>query len=285
MGKVTKSPQSKTSREWIRRGYYLFHPTKDKFRLDWTQSLSIVAGTLGMLPFYSLRPYVRGCLLDDGCGVRPFSVIFKNQVEEYIGIDVLEDWDTGRDIDIYADGCQLPFPEKAFDTVLSASVIEHVADTEAYMGEIARVLKPGGHLLLLAPFTYPVHAPVRDYYRFTANGLRALAEKYGFEVVTIRSCGGPICFMVDFFIKGAEFFLLFLDRSFNWKLAQNRVLRWFLAVPQWIFLALYKPIYRWMLREEPKEELQGSRADRIRWLYRKHTDTYSMCYVMVGRRR
>lgn len=274
-----------TSKEWVRRGYFLFHPTKDRFRIDWRQSLSLISGTLGLMHFYDFRPYVWGRLLDDGCGTKPFYEIFKGQVERYVGIDVPEEWEPGRDIDVYADGCRLPFPKGSFDTVLSASVIEHVADTEGYMSEIVRVLKPGGYILLLAPFTYPVHAPVRDYYRYTASGLRALASRYGFDVVTVRPGGGPFCFLLDFCVKGAEFFLLFLDRSFDWSLSQNRVLRWLLAAPQWAFLAFYKPLYRWMMQEEPKEETEGSFADRIRWLYRKQTDTYSMHYVMVARRK
>ena len=270
---------------WIRRGYYLFHPTKDRFRIDWRQSLSLVSGTLGLLHFYALRPYVRGRLLDDGCGARPFYEILKEQVDQYVGIDVPEEWEPGRDIDIYADGCRLPFPEDAFDTVLSASVIEHVADTEGYMSEIARVLKPGGHLLLLAPFTYPVHAPVHDYYRYTPQGLRVLASCYGFDVLTLRPGGGPVCFLVDFCVKGAEFFLLFLDRSTGWRLGQNVFIRWCLALPQWLFLALYRPLFRWALREEPIGDGTSGWADRLRWLYRKHTETYSMHYVMVARRQ
>jgi SAM-dependent methyltransferase len=45
----------------------------------------------------------------------------------------------------------LPFPDGSFDTVLSFQVFEHVADTERYLAEIRRVLRPGGQLVLVTP--------------------------------------------------------------------------------------------------------------------------------------
>ena len=43
----------------------------------------------------------------------------------------------------------LPFPDDSFDTVVSTLVLCTVDDTERAMAEIARVLAPGGRLLLL----------------------------------------------------------------------------------------------------------------------------------------
>jgi SAM-dependent methyltransferase len=45
----------------------------------------------------------------------------------------------------------LPLPDASFDTVLSTHVAEHLAHPEAAFGEMARVLRPGGRLLLLTP--------------------------------------------------------------------------------------------------------------------------------------
>lgn len=45
----------------------------------------------------------------------------------------------------------LPFPAASFDTVLSHEVIEHVQDDAAACAEIARVLRPGGRLVLFLP--------------------------------------------------------------------------------------------------------------------------------------
>ncbi|CAA7612129.1 bifunctional 2-polyprenyl-6-hydroxyphenol methylase/3-demethylubiquinol 3-O-methyltransferase UbiG [Magnetospirillum sp. UT-4] len=42
-------------------------------------------------------------------------------------------------------------PEGQFDLVFASEVIEHVADTEAFLAECLRALKPGGRLVLSTP--------------------------------------------------------------------------------------------------------------------------------------
>ena len=45
----------------------------------------------------------------------------------------------------------LPFATGTFATVVAAEVIEHVFDTEAFVHDCARVLKPGGWLAITTP--------------------------------------------------------------------------------------------------------------------------------------
>ncbi len=49
----------------------------------------------------------------------------------------------------------LPFGDQTFDLVLAADVIEHLDDDRGAVAEFARVLKPGGHLVLTVP-AFPV---------------------------------------------------------------------------------------------------------------------------------
>lgn len=44
-----------------------------------------------------------------------------------------------------------PFPDASFDVVFAGEIIEHVADTDALLDQVHRVLKPGGYLLLTTP--------------------------------------------------------------------------------------------------------------------------------------
>lgn len=60
----------------------------------------------------------------------------------------------------WADAMALPFPERAFDVVSIAFGIRNVADPRAALREFARVLRPGGRLVVLE-FDQPRFAPLR----------------------------------------------------------------------------------------------------------------------------
>ncbi len=58
--------------------------------------------------------------------------------------------DLGRSVDLReGDALSLPFPDRAFDTVVATLVLCAVPDDRAALAELIRVLRPGGRLLLL----------------------------------------------------------------------------------------------------------------------------------------
>lgn len=52
---------------------------------------------------------------------------------------------------VCGDAMRLPFRAGTFDTVVAAEIIEHVGNPEALMSEGARVLAPGGRLIVTTP--------------------------------------------------------------------------------------------------------------------------------------
>ena len=66
-------------------------------------------------------------------------------------------------IDIVSDIAAIPVPDGSFDAVLCTEVLEHVADPVRVLGELARVLKPGGKLVLTAPFASYTHIAPHFY--------------------------------------------------------------------------------------------------------------------------
>lgn len=68
---------------------------------------------------------------------------------------------------VKADIHQMPFGDNTFDVVLCNHVLEHVADDIKAMGEIKRVLKPGGWAILQVPFFSPVPAATFEDHSIT----------------------------------------------------------------------------------------------------------------------
>jgi SAM-dependent methyltransferase len=65
-------------------------------------------------------------------------------------------WDISR-IDLVSDITSIPEPDAAFDAILCSEVLEHVPDPTKALDEFKRLLKPGGKLILTAPFASIVH--------------------------------------------------------------------------------------------------------------------------------
>jgi demethylmenaquinone methyltransferase/2-methoxy-6-polyprenyl-1,4-benzoquinol methylase len=65
---------------------------------------------------------------------------------------------------VEADGLHLPFSSASFDAVTVAFGLRNMASWERGLSEMARILKPGGHLLIL-DFSLPSLPVIRPLYR------------------------------------------------------------------------------------------------------------------------
>lgn len=90
---------------------------------------------------------------------------------EYVGVDMSD----GPGVDIVASSHALPFPDRSFDCVVCTEMLEHDVEPWRTVVEIARVLRPGGHLLLTARgIGFPLHDYPGDHWRFSCTALVAL---------------------------------------------------------------------------------------------------------------
>ena len=105
-----------------------------------------------------IHDYVRAgdSLLDAGCGSgRVFQYRFDQDQRPRLifGVDMTDEPRSNANIDAAARGdlAALPFLSGTFDIAISSHVAEHLTQPERVFGELARVLTPGGRLLVLTP--------------------------------------------------------------------------------------------------------------------------------------
>jgi ubiquinone/menaquinone biosynthesis C-methylase UbiE len=134
--------------------------------------------------------YIRGRLLDVGCGEKPWKSLFAQYADEHIGVDHAETIHDTSHIDIVADAYSIPLEACSIDTVVLNEVIEHLERPQDALSEAYRLLKPGGHIIVDTPFFWPIHEAPRDFYRYSPHGLNYLLESAGFEVIEILPLSG-----------------------------------------------------------------------------------------------
>lgn len=86
-----------------------------------------------------------------------------------------------------ADFHDLPYRGDTFDLVSCLDVLEHLRDDRRAAGELARVLAPGGLLVMTVPayeFLWGDHDVLYGHYRrYRASGLRSRLQEAGLEVL------------------------------------------------------------------------------------------------------
>jgi SAM-dependent methyltransferase len=117
--------------------------------------------------------WTRARIVDVGAGRGWFSKILAERLREGFGIDPREHvfpCDTFSE-SFEFDGLEcrrtgpdgsLPFPDASFDAAISIEVIEHVEDQLSFLCEMARVVKPGGLVVVTTPNVLSMTSRVRN---------------------------------------------------------------------------------------------------------------------------
>jgi 2-polyprenyl-3-methyl-5-hydroxy-6-metoxy-1,4-benzoquinol methylase len=153
-------------------------------------------------------------VLDVGCGEGRFTVELLDAGAQVVGIDVAEEplrraraRRPDLDVRLIEEAGPWQLEDSSFDVVWAGEVIEHVADTAAWLSEVRRVLSSGGSLVLSTPANERLtllavalsrrafaerFEPLGDHLRFySRRTLTSLLGDFGFEQVSVRAAGGP----------------------------------------------------------------------------------------------
>lgn len=153
-----------------------------------------VGRKLEAMRIQTVLPFIKGRLLDIGCGMNRLVRTYGNGV----GVDV-HNW--GNVDYVVEDSAKLPFDAASFDTVTIIAALNHIPNREEVLKECGRVLKPDGRLVItmitprVSALWHLLRAPwdadqqergmvEGEVYGFTAKQLIGLAQAQGFTLLT-----------------------------------------------------------------------------------------------------
>lgn len=96
-------------------------------------------------------------LLDAGCGTAPMISLLADEYPKahYTGLDLTPEMISQakskglQNAEFVVGDCEeMPFADESFDIVINSQSFHHYPDPQAFFNEVARVLKPGGKLIL-----------------------------------------------------------------------------------------------------------------------------------------
>ena len=152
--------------------------------------------------------HLRGRVLEIGAGTGNFSAGYLDRVDEAVLLEparnlyptlaarfadkphiqtasgVLEEWIERSPEQGGPDG-------RPFDAAVMVNVLEHIADDYGTVRRLARLLRPGGKLLIFVPAVRMLYgsldAEVHHYRRYSRHGLRRVVRQAGLEMVSLQS--------------------------------------------------------------------------------------------------
>ncbi|MBI3526322.1 MAG: class I SAM-dependent methyltransferase [Betaproteobacteria bacterium] len=187
-------------------------------------------------------------VLDVGAGSCPYRADFAHceyHTQDFTALkgEQLRHGDYGS-IDYVCDAANIPVAAASFDVVLCTEMLEHVPDPARVVGEFARILRPGGRLMLTAPLGSGLHQEPYHYYGgFTPFWYRKFLGEAGFTDIEIQPNG-------NFFALFSQEAIRFLRLSWPLRLPLLAGLLW---LPAWLLLlpvfgVLLPPLAMWLDR-------------------------------------
>jgi len=106
-------------------------------------------------------------------------------------------WDQSK-LDIVCDITAIPEPDGSFDAIMCIEVFEHLPNPVLALNEFFRLLRPGGQLILTAPFCSLTHfAPFHFYSGFNRYFYETHLPALGLDIVEIQQNGNFFEFLAQ----------------------------------------------------------------------------------------
>jgi SAM-dependent methyltransferase len=162
------------------------------YRASLVRSDYFVVRALGRFIEQALRAHVSaGALVADvGCGEQPWRPLIEALGARYLGADVQQN--TAGSVAFRCAADALPLAAGTADVALCTEVLEHVPDAGGALGELRRILKPGGLAVVTTPFLYPLHEEPWDFQRLTRYQIERAGQRAGFVVERLEVGGNEI---------------------------------------------------------------------------------------------
>jgi ubiquinone/menaquinone biosynthesis C-methylase UbiE len=145
--------------------------------------------------------------LDVGCGIGVFLPLLAKEVGPHgrvVGIDCSAAMVTDAEANVKAaslshmvhvhtaDACNLPFPDGSFDSAHCERVLMHIEDPNIALREMARVVRPGGRIVVAEPNWAGIQIDHPDRAEFYELYYRSLAMRHPDMGMTIYRRMGEI---------------------------------------------------------------------------------------------
>ena len=156
--------------------------------------------------FDTLLPFCKGSVLEAGSGIGNISELFVEHGFHLTATDVNAAYctrlrqrfqghplvDAVIQLDLSNPDLMLRHPQlqDSFDTVIASNVIEHIAEDRQAVSNCKKMLKPGGHLILLVPAYQLLYnsfdRELGHFRRYNTRRLKQLLESENMKVVHSR---------------------------------------------------------------------------------------------------
>lgn len=98
-------------------------------------------------------------------------------------------WDNSK-LDIIGDIASIPEPDGSFGAIMCIEVLEHIPHPVDALRELTRLLRPGGYLVITAPFASMTHfSPYFYQTGYSRYFYQYWLDKFGFDILDLQENG------------------------------------------------------------------------------------------------